>query len=78
MGLIGGLAGGLLSFLAFNGMNTGTANWDTFSEIAFQFRVTPLLIAGGTLLAVFMAVAGGFLPAWRASRTTIAHALRGM
>lgn len=78
MGLIGGVAGGALSFLAFNGMKTGTANWDTFSEIAFQFRVTPLLIGVGTVLAVIMAVVGGFLPAWRASRTTIAHALRGM
>ena len=77
MGLIGGVAGGLLSYFTINGMKTGTANWDTFSEIAFQFRVTPLLILGGTILAIIMAVVGGLLPAWRASRTTIAHALRG-
>jgi putative ABC transport system permease protein len=57
-------------------MTSGTANWETFSEMAFQFRVTPLLMLIGTILAMVMGIVGGFLPAWRASRTTIAQALR--
>jgi ABC-type lipoprotein release transport system permease subunit len=76
LGLAGGVLGSLLAFVVFDGMTSGTANWETFSELAFQFRVTPMLMLIGVVLAVLMGVMGGFLPAWRASRTTIAQALR--
>jgi putative ABC transport system permease protein len=59
-------------------MATGTVNWVSFSELAFQFRVTPALMGTATLLAVLMGVVGGFFPAFRASRMTIARALRGL
>jgi putative ABC transport system permease protein len=52
-------------------------NWE-FTDLAFHFRVTPELMAQGIFTAVFVGAVGGLLPAWRASRTTIAHALRGM
>jgi len=78
LGLAGGAAGALIGRLALNGMMTGTANWTTFSELAFQFRVTPDLMLWATVLSIVTAVAGGFLPAWRASRATIATALRGL
>jgi len=78
LGLVGGVLGSIFAFVVFDGMTSGTANWETFSELAFQFRVTPMLMLIGVVLAVVMGGAGGFFPAWRASRTTIAHALRGM
>lgn len=76
LGLAGGVLGSLFAWALFDGMTSGTANWETFSEMAFQFRVTPLLMLIGTILAMVMGIVGGFLPAWRASRTTIAQALR--
>jgi putative ABC transport system permease protein len=76
LGLVGGVLGSLFAWVLFDGMTSGTANWETFSEMAFQFRVTPALMGWGVFLAILMGVVGGFLPAWRASRTTIAQALR--
>lgn len=76
LGLCGGALGAVASRFLFDGMTSGTANWATFSDMAFQFRVTWLLMAVGVLLAMLMGVVGGFLPAFRASRMTIAHALR--
>lgn len=78
LGLAGGLLGSLPCYVVLNGWTTGTANWQTFSEVAFQFRVTPGLVATSTILAMVMAVVGGFLPAWRAARVPIAAALRGL
>ena len=78
LGLGGGVLGSALGYLLFNNMATGTVNWVSFSELAFQFRVTPALMASGTLLALLMGVVGGFFPAFRASRMTIARALRGL
>jgi putative ABC transport system permease protein len=78
LGLAGGVLGSALGYLLFNNMATGTVNWVSFSELAFQFRVTPGLMLSGTLLALVMGVVGGFFPAFRASRMTIARALRGL
>lgn len=78
LGLLGGAAGSVAGFLVFNNMTTGTVNWISFSELAFQFQVTPLLMLSGTALATVMGVVGGFFPAFRASRMTIARALRGL
>ncbi|HVR84375.1 MAG TPA: FtsX-like permease family protein [Planctomycetota bacterium] len=78
LGLAGGILGSLLGYLLFNNMAAGTVNWVSFSELAFQFRVTPALMLSGTLLALVMGIVGGFFPAFRASRTTIARALRGL
>jgi len=78
LGLVGGAAGAVLGYLLFNNMSTGTVNWISFSELAFQFRVTPALMVTGTALAGMMGVIGGFFPAFRASRMTIARALRGL
>jgi putative ABC transport system permease protein len=78
LGLLGGLAGAVAGYGMFNNMTTGTVNWISFSELAFQFRVTPELMATGTVMATVMGVVGGFFPAFRASRMTIARALRGL
>jgi putative ABC transport system permease protein len=59
----------------FGAMNTMT-NFSSFSEVAFTFRITPALPAGGLVCAVLMGAAGGLLPALRAARIPIARALR--
>ncbi|MGD8573931.1 MAG: ABC transporter permease [Gammaproteobacteria bacterium] len=74
LGLLGGLAGGLLAWAGFNGFEATTFN--QFSQVAFAFTVTPPLIARGTVYAVFMGLAGGLLPAVRAARMPVAPGLR--
>ncbi len=78
IGLAGGTAGAVLGFFTLNGMQAGTVNWVTFSDMAFRLAVTPLLALQAVVLAVLVGVAGGFFPAWRASRVPIARALRGL
>ena len=75
---LGGTAGAALGYVVFNNMTTGTVNWITFSELAFQFRVTPALMGTSMVLATVLGVVGGFFPAFRASLMTIARALRGL
>src|SRR5215475_3215472 len=65
--LVGGAFGALVAYLAFNGFKTSTINWQTFSQIAFAFRVTPLLLILGVMWAVFIGMIGGFFPALRAA-----------
>ena len=73
---IGGALGGLIAYLGFNGYQTSTMNWQTFSQVAFAFAVTPRLLAQGLGYALVMGLIGGLLPAVRAARMPIASALR--
>jgi putative ABC transport system permease protein len=72
---VGGLLG-CIAVLPLNGLTTGTMNWQTFSHLAFAFRVTPALLIGGVIFALAMGIAGGVPPAIRAARARIAVALR--
>ena len=72
---IGG-AIGCVAVLPLNGLTTSTMNMQTFSNIAFAFRITPLLLVGGLIFALAMGLLGGFLPAVRAARRPVALALR--
>lgn len=72
---IGGLAGCLLA-LPLNGMTTGVGNFATFSEIAFNFQVTPAVMLPGVLFALVLGALGGLLPARSAARQEILVALR--
>ena len=72
---IGG-AIGCLAVLPLNGLTTGTMNWQTFSHLAFAFRITPLLLAGGIVFALVMGLLGGLPPAMRAAWRPVAVALR--
>ena len=76
--LIAGIGGviGCLAALPLNGFTTGTINWQTFSHLAFAFRVTPGLLVAGMAFALSMGLVGGLLPALRAARMPIATALR--
>jgi putative ABC transport system permease protein len=73
---IGGLAGGLLAYAAFNGYETATMNFQTFSQVAFAFAVTPGLLARGLGYSLVMGLIGGLFPAIRAARLPIPSALR--
>ena len=76
LGVIGGAIGGTAAYLAFNGYQTSTMNFQTFTQVAFAFRVTPELLGMGLFYALLMGLVGGLLPAIRASRLPIASALR--
>jgi putative ABC transport system permease protein len=73
---IGGVLGGLAAYAAFNGYQTATMNWQSFSQVAFRFAVTPSLLAQGLSYALVMGLLGGVFPAIRAARLPIPLALR--
>ncbi len=74
--LIGGVLGCLIA-LPINGITTSTTNFQSFSEVAFQFRVTPQLMVDALIFAAVLGLIGGFFPALRAARQPIARTLRG-
>jgi len=73
---LGGLIGGLTAYFAFNGYQTSTMNFQTFSQVAFAFRVTRALLIQGLSYALMMGLVGGLMPAIKAARLPIATALR--
>ena len=73
--LIGTVIGILLT-LPLNFVSTGTANWVTFSEIAFNFRVTPGLMLFALVFGSVIGFVGSLLPSIRAARFKIVDALR--
>jgi putative ABC transport system permease protein len=75
LALIGGVIGCILA-LPVHGLSTGTTNFSSFTEVAFKFRITPGLLAGGLIFSVVMGTVGGLLPAIRAARIPVARALR--
>ena len=77
LALIGGFIGCLIA-LPLNNMSAGIGNWQTFSEMAFKFRVGPGAILSGMIFAALIGAIGGFLPAWAASRQTIVTAMRDL
>jgi putative ABC transport system permease protein len=75
LALVGGVLGCILA-LPVHGLSTGTTNFTSFSEVAFKFRITPALLAGGLVFSAVMGAVGGLLPAIRAARIPVARALR--
>ena len=72
---VGGLLGCLV-VLPLNGLTTGAMNLQTFSHLAFAFKITPELLGKGVVFALVMGFVGGLLPAVRAARRPVAQALR--
>ena len=76
LALAGGIVGSLIAYLAFNGFETATMNFQSFSQIAFKFAVTPSLMGRALGYALLMGLVGGMLPAIRAARLPVVTALR--
>ncbi|MFA5123228.1 ABC transporter permease [Zavarzinia sp.] len=74
--LAGGAVGGTLAYVIFDGFRAATINWQTFSQIAFAFRVTPHLLFSAIIWAAVIGLLGGLFPAIRAARLPVAQALR--
>jgi putative ABC transport system permease protein len=76
LALLGGAIGGALAYVYCDGASLSTLNFNTFSQVAFAFRVTPALLAQGLAWALVIGLAGGLLPAVRAARLPVTVALR--
>ena len=74
---VGGVLG-CLAVLPLNGLTTSTMNFQTFSNLAFAFKITPALLLQGIVFALVMGVIGGLLPAARAAGQPVATALRSL
>ncbi|HEU4936522.1 MAG TPA: ABC transporter permease [Vicinamibacterales bacterium] len=76
LGIVGGVIGGAIAWLAFDGYQTATMNFQSFSQIAFSFAVTPQLLLTALVISLVMGTAGGLLPAIRAATLPVVTALR--
>jgi len=76
LGLLGGLLGGALVYIALNGYQASTLNWSSFSQITFAFTVTPRLLVTGLVYSLILGLIGGLLPGLRAARLPVTAGLR--
>jgi putative ABC transport system permease protein len=76
LGLIGGCLGAAVAYFAFDGLQTSTMNYQSFTQVSFAFSVTPVLIITGTAYALVLALIGGLFPAIYAARRPIIAGLR--
>jgi putative ABC transport system permease protein len=76
LALVGGTVGGALAYIYCDGASLSTLNFNTFSQVAFDFRVTGALLAKGLLWALAIGLVGGLPPAVRAARLPVTVALR--
>ena len=75
LALVGGIVGCLMA-LPLNGMRTGTTNFQTFTEIAFAFRITPTVLITAVCFSLILGLLGGSVPAILAARLRPTQALR--
>lgn len=76
LALAGGVVGSAVAYVAFDGFTTSTINWQTFSQVAFAFTVSPELLTRAIVWACIIGLLGGIFPALHAARIPIAAALR--
>jgi putative ABC transport system permease protein len=76
LSLVGGVLGAIAAYFGFDGFQAATLNWQSFSQVAFRFAVTPKLLVIGITYAVVMGLIGGLFPAIRAARLPVTAALR--
>jgi len=77
LALIGGLLGAAVAWFGFNGYTVSTLNQGSFSQVAFDFAVSPDILVTGIAWALSLGLAGGLFPALQAARMPITRALRG-
>jgi putative ABC transport system permease protein len=75
LALVGGALGGTLAYLYCDGASLSTLNFNTFSQVAFEFRVTGALLAQGLLWALIIGALGGLFPAIRTAMLPVSMAL---
>jgi putative ABC transport system permease protein len=76
LALVGGAIGSIVVYVIFNGYTVSTLNFSSFSQVVFDFAVTPDLLVQGIIFATVIGFIGGFFPAIRAARLPVATALR--
>ncbi len=76
LALAGGAVGAGAAYFVFNGFTATTMNWQTFSQVAFAFRVTAVTLVRAMVLSAIIGVIGGLFPAIRAARRPISQSLR--
>lgn len=76
LALAGGALGAGVAYAVFNGYEAATMNFQSFSQVAFAFEVTPGLLAQGVVWAALIGLVGGLFPAIHAARLPVAAALR--
>jgi putative ABC transport system permease protein len=77
LALIGGALGCAIAFF-WNGYTTATMGFETFSEIVFEFTITPKLVVEGLIFAVIVGLVGSLLPTIRAARLPVISALKSV
>jgi putative ABC transport system permease protein len=75
LALIGGALGAAIAYLLFNNLSVSTLG-QNFTQVVFNFKVTPALVVRGLIISLVIGMFGGFLPALRAARAPITTALR--
>lgn len=76
LSLVGAIIGAAVAYVVFNGFQVSGLNFQTFSQVAFQFAVTPALVWKGIVWATVIGFFGGLFPAVRAARQPVVDALR--
>lgn len=76
LALVGGLLGGAVVYLLYDGFSSSTLSVGSMSQVGFEFSVTPRLLLIGLSSALFLGAIGGLLPALRAARLPVVAALR--
>ncbi|HUA88307.1 MAG TPA: ABC transporter permease, partial [Steroidobacteraceae bacterium] len=75
LALLGGVLGAVIAYTLFNNMTVSTLGMN-FTQVVFNFKVTPELVVRGLFIAVLIGMVGGFLPALRAARLPVTTSLR--
>lgn len=76
LAVTGGLVGAVLAYVLFNGYSVSTLSPGSFTQVAFNFAVTPALVVQGLVWALLIGFLGGLMPAVRAARIPVTDALR--
>lgn len=76
LSFVGGIIGSVIVYVIFNGYTVSTLNFASFSQVVFDFAVTPQLLVQGVIFAAVIGFVGGVFPAFRAVRLPVAAALR--
>jgi putative ABC transport system permease protein len=75
LAVVGGVLGAVIAYVLFNNMSVSTLG-QNFTQVVFNFKVTPELVVRGLIISVVIGMIGGLLPAIRAARLPVTAGLR--